>query len=271
MAGSPDQDGRVALVTGGASGIGQAVAQVLADSGYALAVCSVDESATRATAEQLTAAGGRAIAVPADVTRQAQVAAAVDAAVAEFGGLDVLVTSAGIQRYGTVVDTPESTWDEVFDVNVKGVYLAAQAALPHLRGRPGAAIAVVSSVQAYIAQTEVAAYSASKGALNALVRAMAVDEAAFGVRVNAVCPGSVDTPMLRHSAAMFSDGSAASVDAVVAEWGRAHPLGRVATPTEVAEVVAFLVSAKAGFVTGADLRVDGGLLATVGVALPEPD
>jgi NAD(P)-dependent dehydrogenase (short-subunit alcohol dehydrogenase family) len=123
-------------------------------------------------------------------------------------------------------------------------------------------------VQALATQASVAAYAASKGALNALTRSMAIDEAAHGVRVNAVCPGSVDTPMLRRSAALFSDGSAEAAAQTVDGWGRSHPLGRVAQPSEVAEVVSFLASPRASFVTGEDVRVDGGLLAGLAVSLP---
>jgi NAD(P)-dependent dehydrogenase (short-subunit alcohol dehydrogenase family) len=194
--------------------------------------------------------------------------AAVAVALEEFGRLDHLVTSAGIQRYGDIVSTSEQGWDEVFDVNVKGVYLAAHAAVPHIRAT-GGSVTIISSVQAIANQNQVAAYAASKGALNALCRAMAVDEAAYGVRVNAVCPGSVDTPMLRSAAADFSDGTTTGIEAVLAFWGTSHPLGRVAQASEIGQVVVFLASERASFVTGAELRVDGGLLCRIAAPLPD--
>ena len=263
-----DHAGSVALVTGASSGIGRAVAELLAAQGASVVVCSADAAGARAVADAIAARGLAVVPSVADVRDTESVGAAVRTAVDRFGALDTLVTSAGIQAYGTVTDTDEKTWDDVFAVNVKGVFLTARAALPHLRRSPRGAIVVISSVQAMVAQDGVAAYASSKGALNALARSMAIDEAAHGVRVNAVCPGSVDTPMLRRSAALFSDGSPEAADRTVAQWGRSHPLGRVARPSEVAEVVSFLASRRASFMTGADIRVDGGLLAAVAVQLP---
>src|SRR2546423_3300795 len=264
-----DWTGRVAFVTGGSQGIGRGCAEVLAAAGASVAVCGLLDGHVEETVASIRQAGGGAFAAPADVTDRASIAAAIAATVERYGRLDTLITSAGIQRYGSVADTSEATWDEVFAVNVKGVFLAAQVAMPHLRASGQGSIVVISSVQAHVNQSNVAAYAASKGALDALVRSMAIDEARHGVRVNAVCPGSVDTPMLRATARKFSDGTDAGTQALVEAWGRTHPLGRVATPREVGEVVAFLAGPRASFVTGEDVRVDGGLLATIGVALPE--
>jgi NAD(P)-dependent dehydrogenase (short-subunit alcohol dehydrogenase family) len=263
-----DHAGSVALVTGGSSGIGRAVAELLAAAGASVAVCSVDAGEADAVAGAITGQGRTAVPVVADVRDPGSVAAAVQATVTAFGSLDTLVTAAGIQSYGTATDTDDAAWDEVFAVNVRGVFLAVRAALPHLRRSARGAIVIISSVQALATQAGVTAYAASKGALNAMTRSLAVDEAAHGVRVNAVCPGSVDTPMLRASARRFSDGTARGAEHTVAEWGRSHPLGRVARPAEVAEVVGFLASPRASFVTGEDIRVDGGLLAGLAVTLP---
>ncbi|MEV3920149.1 SDR family NAD(P)-dependent oxidoreductase [Actinomadura coerulea] len=260
-------EGKVAVVTGGSLGIGRAVVERLARDGAAVVFCGIGEDEVRRAEEYLRGEGLEVAGAVADVTDAARMDGLVGEAVSRYGGLDVLVTCAGVQRYGTVEETSEELWDEVLGVNVKGVFLACRAAVPELRRRGGGTVVTVSSVQAFVSQDRVAAYSASKAAINALTRAVALDHAADGIRANVVCPGSVDTPMLRWAADLFRGER--GQDAQVAEWGRAHPLGRVAAPAEVAEVVAFLAGPRSSFVTGAEHRVDGGLLARNPATLPE--
>jgi NAD(P)-dependent dehydrogenase (short-subunit alcohol dehydrogenase family) len=256
---------RVAAVTGAAAGIGEAVTRHLAGAGATVVALDRDAAAL----DRLTAsADGLAVeAEQVDVSDESQIAAAAQRVTERHGGVDVLVCAAGVQRYGTVDEMSLDGYDEVMAVNVRGVFAACHHFVPLIRARGGGSIVVVASVQAYAAQSGVAAYAASKGALVAMVKAMAVDHAGEGIRINAVCPGSVDTPMLRWAADRFAGDR--SADDLVADWGRSHPLGRVATPMEVAEAIGFLAGPEAGFITGADLRVDGGLTAALSVALPK--
>src|SRR5919112_6890105 len=259
--------GQVATVTGGGAGIGLAAARRLAQEQTSVVICSDREDQAAQAAGGLREEGLEVMGMREDVTSSKDMKDLVDFAVETYGGLDVLVNSAGVQRYGTVADTEESVWDEVLGVNLKGIYLASRHAIPEMRERGGGAIVNMSSVQAIASQRGVAAYTASKGGINALTRAMATDHAEENIRVNAVCPASVDTPMLRWSADQFKGDK--SVEETLEDWGGMHPLGRGARPEEVAEVIAFLAGPRASFVTGGDYKVDGGMLAALGVRLPE--
>lgn len=259
-----DFDGKSVVVTGGSLGMGRACVERFARGGARVLAVAVDETSVRAVEQALGEAGRGFV---GDVRRAADMEAAMAEAERLFGGIDVLVCSAGIQRYGTVVETSEAVWDEVLDVNLKGVFLAARYAVPAMRRRGGGSIVAISSVQAFASQRSVAAYTASKGGINALVRAMALDHAPDNITVNAVCPASVDTPMLRWAADLHKGEDTA--EATLAAWGRGHPVGRVGQPWEIAEAVAFLSGDKARFITGADLKIDGGVMAKLGIVLPE--
>jgi NAD(P)-dependent dehydrogenase (short-subunit alcohol dehydrogenase family) len=258
--------GAVSIVMGGSTGIGLAAARALARHGSAVELAANDPDGVASAVSELRARGYDVGGTVLDVTRPEQVESFVTEVGARRGWLTVLVNSAGVQRYGTAETTPVPVWDEVLNVNVRAMFLAAKHAVPLIRRGGGGAIVNVASAQATASQRNVVAYTASKGAIVAMTRAMAIDHAPDGIRVNSVSPGSVDTPMLRQAAL---DISADDPDGVIARWGALHPLGRVGTPAEIADVIVFLASPMASFVTGADLRVDGGVLA--GVALPAPD
>jgi len=250
--------GKVAAVTGAGSGIGRASAEALAAAGALVAVVDRDAAAAAAVAEEIRAAGGQAIAVVADVSSSEGAAHIAATVRAELGGLDILHNNAGIQRYGTVVSTPESEWDAVMLINLKSMYLVSRACVPLIQERGGGAIVNTASVQAFASQTSVAAYTASKHGVLGLTRSMAVDLAP-AIRVNCVCPGAVDTPMLRSALAGAADphGTKRILD-------RMHLLGRVARPEEIANVVVFLAGPAASFITGAAIPVDGGMMVALG-------
>lgn len=254
-------EGKTVVVTGGAQGIGRAVCELLARRGAAVAILDRDEAAGTDALRAVELNGGRAIFSATDVADFGSVESAVVGARKYFGGVHGLVVSAGIQRYGTALSTSDEQWDEVLGVNLKGAWNAARATLPLLREAGGGAVVNVSSVQALATQPNVLAYTVSKHGLVGLTRSMAVDFAAENIRVNAVCPGSVDTPMLRWAASLDSDPAG-----VIDACNRMHPLGRIAQPEEVAEVIAFLLHESSSFVTGAVWTVDGGLLSRLGGA-----
>jgi NAD(P)-dependent dehydrogenase (short-subunit alcohol dehydrogenase family) len=256
-------DGKVAIVTGGALGMGQATALAFARAGARVAIADVNAEAGRATLAELdaTAAGpGHGLFVEADVARAADCQRVVAETVDRFGGLDILFNNVGIQpleSYRDVVDTPEALWDRILDVNLKSHFLMAKYAIPELRRRGGGVIINNASVQGLQSMKRVPAYAASKGGVLSLTRQMAVEYAAEGIRVLAICPGSIDTPMLRAVAAQEPDG----LDAALERYGRSHPLGRLGTGQDIAGVVLCLASPLASFMTGSYVCVDGGYMA----------
>lgn len=233
------------LVTGGASGIGRATVERLRHQGDAVGVVDRDETGLARTVAEAAA--------QADVSNEADIARAVDEAVRRLGGLDGLVACAGIAGRGTVASTEPEEWDRIFSVNVRGTYLAARAAIPHLRDAGGGAIVLVASQLGLVAAANAAAYCASKGAVVQLARAMAIDHAPEGIRVNAVCPGPTDTPLLEPYFAGADDP-----DAERRAYEAAQLHGRLVEPEEVAEAIAYLLSPGAGSTLGAALVVDGG-------------
>lgn len=245
---------QIAVVTGGAKGIGAATAALFAREGARVALLDTDETAGAETASDL----GDARFFACDVADADAVEHTFEAVREAFGGVDLLVNNAGIQRYGTVTKTSEALWDEVMNVNLKSAFLCAQAALPSMVERGRGVVVNVASVQSFITQANVAAYTTSKTALLGLTRSIAVDYAP-AVRCVAVCPGTVDTPMLRWAANQSPDP-----DEVMREVHAMHPLQRIATPEEVAALIGFLCSEAAGFITGQAYRVDGGLGLSIG-------
>jgi NAD(P)-dependent dehydrogenase (short-subunit alcohol dehydrogenase family) len=262
---SQELGGKVAVITGGATGIGFGSARALVEHGATAMLFGPDEAALREAASSL---GDQVSSyVVGDVRDNASVGRLAEAAIARWGGVDILVNSAAVQPYGTVETMDEAEWDRTLAINLKGAYLASHFLIPEMRRRGGGAIINIASVQGIACQTNVAAYVASKGGLLALTRAMALDHAKDGIRVNAVCPASIDTPMLRFAASENLAGR--TEDEVVASWGSAHPIGRVGLPADVGAMVAFLAGPRASFCTGGEYKVDGGLLAKLAVVLPE--
>jgi meso-butanediol dehydrogenase/(S,S)-butanediol dehydrogenase/diacetyl reductase len=252
-------EGKVALITG-TTGIARASALRLAAAGARIAALGLDEAGNAALAADLP----EALVRRCDVADPDAVAEAVAEAGRGFGGIDVVVNAAAMHPYGDAVGTDPALFQRTLAVNVGSIHLTAHHAVPFMRRRGGGVIVNVASVQGHACQAGVAAYVASKGAIHALTRAMALDFAADRIRVVSVSPGSVRTPMLALAARTF-DGEDADMDAVFARFGAAHPLGRIGEPEEVAELIAFLASDRAAFITGSDHRIDGGLTAGLGV------
>jgi NAD(P)-dependent dehydrogenase (short-subunit alcohol dehydrogenase family) len=245
-------DNKVALITGAGRGIGAGIAQRLVEAGAAVVVFDIDAKRASSMAGSLSR-NGRALATHGDVANEDDARRAINRAVAEFGALDILVNNAGIDRPSPVVELVSADWDRQLAVNLKGAFLFCKYAIPRMRGR-GGAIVNVSSVQALVAWEGYVAYGAAKAGLLGLTRALALDHGRDGIRVNAVCPGYISSPMMDEWLARQPD-PAATLEQVL----RVHPLGRIGTPQDVGDAVLFLASDAASFISGTFLVVDGAM------------
>jgi meso-butanediol dehydrogenase / (S,S)-butanediol dehydrogenase / diacetyl reductase len=253
-----DLSGKVAIVTGGAMGIGGATSRKLALAGAAVAILDSNQEAGSKTTDEIRRLGCSCNYYRCDVSQSHEVEHAVSAVVAQSGRADILVSNAGVQHYGDVITTSEQEWERVLSVNLKGCFLAAKFCVPHML-KQGGAIVVVGSVQSFTAIKHSVAYVTSKHALLGMTRAMALDYASNRIRVNCVCPGTIDTPMLHWAAGLASDPKE-----VIRTCERMHALGRIGKAEEVADAILYLVSPMSSFVTGAALVVDGGMLVPAG-------
>jgi NAD(P)-dependent dehydrogenase (short-subunit alcohol dehydrogenase family) len=250
--------GKVALITGGASGIGRATALLFAREGAAVAIADVNHDAGQRVVDEIAQTGGRAFFETVDVTRTADCRRVVERAIREFGRVDILFNNAGIIRRATIMDLSEEDWDRVMAVNVKSIYLLSREVIPHMERQGAGAIINTASGWGFAGGAKAAVYCASKGAVVLLTKAMAIDHGPR-IRVNCVCPGDTDTGMLRAEAGQLGEES----QRFLAEAAK-RPLGRVGKPEEIAQAVLYLASDASSFVTGAALVVDGGGLAGTG-------
>jgi NAD(P)-dependent dehydrogenase (short-subunit alcohol dehydrogenase family) len=247
-------EGRVALVTGGARGIGRACVERLQTAGASVMFCDVDDEAGREVAQALTDGPAPVEFAHCDVTSEAEVASTVAATIQRFGTVDILVANAGIDAPFDAAAMSDDEWESFFTIDLKSVWLCAKHALPQMRERRRGAIVTIASIHAFVTSTGKFPYAAAKSGVVGLTRSLALDEAKYGIRVNAVCPGYTRTRMLGIE-------SADDPEATEREMAAIHPLGRIGEPIEIANVVAFLASDEASFITGASILVDGGLSA----------
>jgi NAD(P)-dependent dehydrogenase (short-subunit alcohol dehydrogenase family) len=246
-------ENKCALITGGASGIGLATVRLFAEEGAAVVIADINIEQGKQVEHEVQQAGGKAVFVPCDVTRTEDCQRAVKTAVEQFGRLDILFNNAGMIRRADVIGTTEDEWDRVMDVNVKSIFLMSKYAVPVMAKQGSGVIVNTGSGWGIKGGRNAVSYCASKGAVVNMTRAMAIDHGPRNIRVNCICPGDTDTPMLRNEATQIGQSEAQ----FMAEASE-RPLNRYAQPIEIAQAVLYLVSDAASFVTGAVLAVDGG-------------
>jgi NAD(P)-dependent dehydrogenase (short-subunit alcohol dehydrogenase family) len=246
--------GKACVVTGAGSGIGKATAVRLAEEGGSVLAADISLERVAETVDEITRSGGIALAHEADVSDSVQVDAMVEACVARFGGIDVLVNNAGVNLPGVLHEVSNEVIDRTLGVNVRGPIYGCRAAIPHMLRQGGGSIINMSSVNGIVSEPFLAVYSASKGAIVMLTKGVALDYAKQGIRCNAICPGWVDTPINHAHAAMLG-----GLQKVYDEIDSFQPIGRPGEPREIANVVLFLASDEASFMTGSVVVADGGM------------
>lgn len=247
---------KVAIITGGASGIGKASALLLSKAGACVVVADVDDQGGQAVADIIVKNGGKAIYMHCDVTSASDCQLTVASAIREFGSIDILFNNAGIIRRTTVLNTTEVEWDHVMAVNVKSIFLLSKFAIPYMEKSGGGVIINTSSGWGMVGGKNAVSYCASKGAVVNMTRAMALDHGSQNIRVNCICPGDTDTPMLRNEARQLGQ-----TDEEFLADAADRPLKRIGTPDDIANTVLYLASDASSFITGTTIIVDGGGLA----------
>jgi dihydroanticapsin dehydrogenase len=252
---------KVAIITGAASGIGRAVAQLFAREGARVVISDINAEGGAETAETISEFGGEAFFLKTDVTQKKDVEQLVDATVSAYRGIDILVNNAGLLLFGTILKTREEDWDRMVNVNLKGVFLCSQGAAPRIIERGGGAIVNVASIGGLVGGPGVAAYNASKGGVVLLTKNMAIDLARYKIRVNCLCPGMTSTPMADQISRQWAGGDQSMAESSFKKGIKAYPLKRYGTPDEMAQAALFLASDESAFMTGTCLIVDGGFTA----------
>jgi NAD(P)-dependent dehydrogenase (short-subunit alcohol dehydrogenase family) len=248
--------GKVAFITGGGTGIGRACATLFAREGAQLALVGRRREPLEAVASEITSAGGSALPYPADVVQAQEVESAIQATIQRFGGLDVVVNNAGMLLAATAEQTSQEDWNRILAVNLTAVFLVSRTALPAMRKRGGGSIVNIGSVLGLVGMRQRAAYTAAKGGVTMLTKAMALDHAAEGIRVNCICPAIVETELVRQVLEATPDPEATRRSRIAQ-----IPLGRLGQPEDVAQLALFLASDESSWLTGTAIPLDGGLTA----------